>query len=72
MASLAATTWPHPIALVPCLSWSTASGVFTQGVMSGSVDWKTLEKQYFTTSMYSEEIAKMITPVDNVMDIREE
>jgi hypothetical protein len=30
MASLAATNWPKPIALIPCLSWSSASGVFTQ------------------------------------------
>lgn len=30
MASLAATAWPKPLAVVPCLSWSTASSVFTQ------------------------------------------
>ena len=30
MASLAATTWPKPLAIIPCLSWSTASCVFTQ------------------------------------------
>jgi len=30
MASLAATNWPKPLVLVPCLSWSTASGVFTE------------------------------------------
>lgn len=30
MASLAATNWPKPLVLVPCLSWSTASPVFTQ------------------------------------------
>ena len=30
MASLAATNWYKPIVLVPCLSWSTASGVFTE------------------------------------------
>lgn len=30
MASLAATNWPQPAILVPCLSWSTASGVFTK------------------------------------------
>lgn len=29
-ASLAATNWPKPLVLVPCLSWSTASPVFTQ------------------------------------------
>lgn len=30
MASLSATNWPKPLVLVPCLSWSTASSVFTQ------------------------------------------
>lgn len=30
MASLACTAWPKPLAIVPCLSWSTASCVFTQ------------------------------------------
>ena len=30
MASLASTAWPKPLAIVPCLSWSTASCVFTQ------------------------------------------
>ncbi|XP_043983591.1 protein ABHD18 isoform X2 [Gambusia affinis] len=29
MASLAVTNWPKPIPLIPCLSWSTASSVFT-------------------------------------------
>ncbi|KAL1129689.1 hypothetical protein AAG570_012633 [Ranatra chinensis] len=35
MASLAASCWPHPIVLVPCLSWSTASSVFTEVFMFG-------------------------------------
>lgn len=30
MASLAATVWPKPVSLVPCLSWTTASTVFTR------------------------------------------
>ena len=34
MASLSATNWPKPIGLVPCLSWSTASGVFTKVELS--------------------------------------
>ncbi|XP_026959489.1 protein ABHD18 isoform X2 [Lagenorhynchus albirostris] len=29
MASLAVSSWPKPMPLIPCLSWSTASGVFT-------------------------------------------
>lgn len=47
-ASLAATNWHEPIGIVPCLSWTTASCVFTQGVMSGSIPWKMLETQYLS------------------------
>lgn len=54
MASLAASSWPKPLVLVPCLSWSTASGVFTRGVMSGAIDWSLLENQYYDNRFYNE------------------
>ncbi|XP_044157025.1 protein ABHD18 [Bufo gargarizans] len=54
MASLAVTNWPKPIPLIPCLSWSTASAVFTTGVLSRAVNWRELEKQYCTQSVYEE------------------
>ncbi|XP_076748971.1 protein ABHD18 isoform X2 [Xylocopa sonorina] len=60
MASLAATNWPKPIPLVPCLSWSTASPVFTQGVMSASINWTLLEDQYFANKLYQNDLAKMV------------
>ncbi|CAL7945289.1 unnamed protein product [Xylocopa violacea] len=60
MASLAATNWPKPIPLVPCLSWSTASPVFTQGVMSASINWTLLENQYFANKLYQNDLAKMV------------
>ncbi|XP_048827158.1 protein ABHD18 isoform X1 [Brienomyrus brachyistius] len=60
MASLAVTNWPRPIPLVPCLSWSTASGVFTTGVLSKAVNWRELEKQYATDTVYEEEITRML------------
>ena len=60
MASLAATNWPKPIPLVPCLSWSTASPVFTQGVMSASINWTLLEDQYFANELYQNDLAKMV------------
>lgn len=34
MACLACTNSPEPIALVPCLSWTTASTVFVQVILS--------------------------------------
>ncbi|XP_072480674.1 protein ABHD18 isoform X2 [Notamacropus eugenii] len=60
MASLAVTSWPKPLPLIPCLSWSTASGVFTTGVLSKSVNWRELEKQYYTQTVYEEEIFHML------------
>lgn len=64
MASLAATNWPKPIALVPCLSWSTASSVFTEGVMSASINWGLLENQYFSNELYQNDLAKMVKIID--------
>lgn len=64
MASLAATSWPKPIPLVPCLSWSTASPVFTQGVMSESIDWSLLQSQYFSDTMYHNHLSKMVDDQD--------
>lgn len=64
MASLAATNWPKPISLVPCLSWSTASPVFTEGVMSASINWALLETQYFSDKIYQNDLAKMVKIID--------
>lgn len=64
MASLAATNWPKPLVLVPCLSWSTAAAVFTEGVMSESINWDMLETQYFADGNYRDCLAKMVTIVD--------
>ncbi|XP_055855782.1 protein ABHD18 [Episyrphus balteatus] len=65
MASLAATNWPKPLVLVPCLSWSTASAVFTTGVMSHSINWDMLETQYFADGIYRERLSKMVTIIDD-------
>nr|XP_057919781.1 protein ABHD18 [Doryrhamphus excisus] len=60
MSSLAVTNWPKPIPLIPCLSWSTASSVFTTGVLSKAVNWMELEKQYAVNSVYEEEIINLL------------
>lgn len=60
MASLAVTNWPKPIPLIPCLSWSTASSVFTTGVLSKAVNWSELEKQYTFNSVYENEIIQLL------------
>ncbi|XP_014253602.1 protein ABHD18 [Cimex lectularius] len=60
MASLAATNWPYPLVLVPCLSWSTASGVFTEGVISKAINWSLLETQYTENEVLRSDIASMV------------
>ncbi|KAK9751893.1 Alpha/beta hydrolase domain containing 18 [Popillia japonica] len=65
MASLAATSWPKPLVLVPCLSWSTASSVFTEGVMSAAINWDHLQKQYSNDYRHSEVLSKLCKIVDN-------
>ncbi|XP_055990484.1 protein ABHD18 [Sorex fumeus] len=60
MASLAVSNWPKPMPLVPCLSWSTASAVFTTGVLSKAINWRELEKQYYTQAVYEEEITQLL------------
>ncbi|XP_045481975.1 protein ABHD18 isoform X2 [Harmonia axyridis] len=65
MASLAASNWPAPIVLVPCLSWSTASTVFTEGVMSESIDWDLLQEEYLADKSYQNILSKICKIVDN-------
>jgi hypothetical protein len=62
MACLASTVWPKPVALVPCLSWTTAASVFTRGVLSKAIAWDKLEKDYYANKKYrdlKEEIRTM-------------
>ncbi|XP_076319533.1 protein ABHD18 [Tachypleus tridentatus] len=60
MASISGSNWHKPLALVPCLSWTTASCVFTQGVMSDAIPWNLLDNQFFSNSLYRNEIWKMV------------
>lgn len=54
MACLSSTVWPKPIAVVPCLSWTTAASVFTRGVLSKAIAWDRLEKDYLANKNYQE------------------
>ena len=66
MATLAATNWPKPIPLIPCLSWSSATPVFTHGVMSGSLPWNLLATQYVCHHEYEAEILKKLLKCPHV------
>jgi len=52
MATISSSGWFEPIALVPCLSWSSAAPAFTEGVLSRVVDWDILEKQLAEDKRY--------------------
>jgi len=54
MASLTSTVYNKPLALVPCLSWTTAGPVFTRGVMSKGIAWDLLKKQYYANKEYAD------------------
>uniref|UniRef100_A0A914YPY6 Uncharacterized protein n=1 Tax=Panagrolaimus superbus TaxID=310955 RepID=A0A914YPY6_9BILA len=43
--SMAASNVHDPIALVPCLSWTTAAPVYTEGALSDAIQWKNLGKE---------------------------
>lgn len=60
MASLGATNWHKPLSLIPCMSGSTAAGVFTHGVLSTAIPWKILKEQYLADRSYQEEVKKLI------------
>lgn len=65
MASLAATNWPEPIALIPCMSWTSSSVVWTEGVLSKSIPWRVLESQYAKNPYYESEISKLLQNVNS-------
>uniref|UniRef100_A0A9J2P7A9 AB hydrolase-1 domain-containing protein n=2 Tax=Ascaris TaxID=6251 RepID=A0A9J2P7A9_ASCLU len=46
MVSLACTNSPDPVAVVPCLSWTTAAPVFVEGALSGAIPWETLTMEF--------------------------
>ncbi|KAH9399755.1 hypothetical protein TYRP_017747 [Tyrophagus putrescentiae] len=70
-ASLAATSWHKPIGVVPCLSWTTASCVFTQGVMSGSIPWQVLQSQYLSYGKDDKDELKKLIHSPETINIEE-
>lgn len=60
MASLAATNWPERLAIVPCMSWTSASVVWTEGVLSKAIPWRVLEKQYGDDDTFELVISRLL------------
>lgn len=70
MASLAATNWPKPIAVVPCMSWTSSSVVWTEGVLSKAIPWRTLEEEYAAKHQY--DVEPMLRSSSNDMYIKDQ
>ncbi|XP_022704859.1 protein ABHD18-like isoform X1 [Varroa jacobsoni] len=60
MASLAGGSYDRPVGIVPCLSWTTASCVFTQGVMANAINWDLLQIQFTGDEKFKAELSKMV------------
>lgn len=60
MASLAASAWPKPICLVPCLATTSASVTFCQGVLAKAINWRQLYQQYERDVKYRSEVWRLV------------
>jgi len=60
MACLAASAWPLPIGLVPCLSWTSGSVTFCQGVMSKAINWELMKKQLTMVEEYKKDVWSLV------------
>ena len=65
MATLSATVAPEPVGVVPCLAWTSASLTFTEGVLSGAINWPILESQLLSTREYRRDILAMCSSERN-------
>ena len=46
------TSWPGPLSLLSCASWSTSSTAFCEGVLSRTIPWALLKKQFYENKAY--------------------
>jgi len=54
-ASLTAAVWQKPLAIIPCLSWSSAAHTFSEGILSSQCYWDILQ-----TELQSDQLLKDI------------
>jgi len=60
MACLAASSWPLPVGLVPCLSWTSGSVTFCQGVMSKAIPWELMREQLSRVEEYKKNVWSLV------------
>ena len=50
-ASLTAAVWQKPIAVIPCLSWSSAAHTFSESILKSQCTWDVLQAQLQTDKL---------------------
>jgi hypothetical protein len=45
-------SWPGPLSLLSCASWSSSSTVFCDGVLSRTIPWSLLKQQFYENKAY--------------------
>ncbi len=45
-------SWPGPLSLLSCASWSTSSTAFCDGVLSRTIPWALFKKQFYENKAY--------------------
>jgi hypothetical protein len=45
-------SWPGPLSLLSCASWSTSSTAFCDGVLSRTIPWSLFKKQFYENKAY--------------------
>lgn len=48
------SSWPGPLSLLSCASWSSSSTVFCDGVLSRTIPWALLRKQFAENKAYQD------------------
>ena len=68
MAGLAAAACPEPVGLVPCLAATSGSVTFCEGVMSGAINWRQLERQLAADPRYIAEVWPLVRSPEQYPD----
>jgi hypothetical protein len=45
-------SWPGPLSLLSCASWTSSSTVFCDGVLSRTIPWPLLKQQFYENKAY--------------------
>lgn len=61
-------SWPGPLSLLSCASWSSSSTVFCDGVLSRTIPWRLLKQQFYENKAYQTFYEYLRTQKDSTED----